>query len=193
MLGRLVVYVAVALAVGVLLGRLRGGRVAHVAEADVRWPLVFAAGIAAQLASIAVDGDAGVVLLVASFVLIGVFTARNLTRPGMGVVLVGVAANALVVGVNAGMPVRESAIVRSGLAERDEIDELDFNAKWHLETADDDLTFLGDIIPVPGAREVLSFGDLILAVGAADVVVHLMRPRGVRRRGPEASASTSTG
>ena len=91
------------------------------------------------------------------------------------------------------MPFREEAIIRSGLADEDEIDDFEFNSKWHLETEDDQLTFLGDIIPVPGAREVLSFGDLIMAVGVADVIVHLMRPTGaLRRREQEVSASTSS-
>lgn len=183
-------YVVVAILVGVIVGFARGGRLRHLAHAHVHWWAVLALAIGVQVAAIVTTGDAGVPLLLASFALIIVFTARNFTRAGMGVVLVGVAANALVIGVNDGMPVRTSAIVRAGLAEEDEIGELDFNAKWHLETEDDQLTFLGDIIPVPGAREVLSFGDLIMAVGVADVIVHLMRPTpAIRRRELEATAS----
>lgn len=189
-------YVVVAIVVGVVLGYARGGRVKNLAYAHVHWWPVLAGAIAMQVAAVTVDDDAGVVLLLASFALIVVFTARNFTRAGMGVVLLGVAANALVIGINDGMPVRAEAIVRAGVADEDDIDGLDFNAKWHLETGDDRLTFLGDIIPVPGAREVLSFGDLIMAVGVADVVVHLMRPNRrstLTQPEPEGAASSGTG
>ena len=186
-------YVVVAIVAGIAIGYLRGGRLKTLAEAHVHWWYVLVAAIALQVAAILTDGDAGVWMLLASFALIIAFTARNLTRAGMGVVLVGVAANALVIAVNSGMPVREEAVIRSGLADEDEIDDFEFNSKWHLETEDDQLTFLADIIPVPGAREVLSFGDLIMAVGVADVIVHLMRPSAaVRRREQEVSASTGS-
>ena len=184
-------YVLLAIVAGIAIGYLRGGRLSALAHAEVRWGPVLGAAIALQVASLAVDGDLGVAALLASFACIIAFTAMNLTREGMGVVLVGVALNAIVIGVNGGMPVREGAIVAAGIADRDDIGALDFNSKWHLETDADRLTFLGDIIPVPGAREVLSFGDLIMAVGVADVVVHLMRRR-VRQPEPEASASTSS-
>lgn len=186
-------YVVVAIVAGIAIGYARGGRLKALADAHVHWWPVLVTAIVVQVAAVLTDGDLGRYLLLASFGLIIVFTARNLTRAGMGVVLLGVAANALVIGVNDGMPVREEAVIRSGLADSDEIDDFDFNSKWHLETEDDQLTFLGDIIPVPGAREVLSFGDLIMAVGVADVIVHLMRPaRALRRREQEASASTGS-
>lgn len=186
-------YVVVAILAGIAIGYMRGGRLKALADAHVHWWYALVAAIALQVAAVLTDGDLGRYLLLSSFALIIVFTARNFTRAGMGVVLLGVAANALVIGVNEGMPVREEAIIRSGLADEDEIDDFEFNSKWHLETEDDQLTFLGDIIPVPGAREVLSFGDLIMAVGVADVIVHLMRPTGaLRRREQEVSASTSS-
>ncbi|HEX7166187.1 MAG TPA: DUF5317 family protein [Acidimicrobiales bacterium] len=165
----------VALAAGVVIGYLTGGRLRAMGEAELRWSPAMMAGIALQVASVFVDGFAGVTLVLASFALIVAFTAMNLTKPGMGVVLVGVALNAIVIGVNGGMPVRADAIVAAGIADRDEIDELDFESKRHLETDDDEVTFLGDILPVPFARVVLSFGDLVMTVGVADVVVHLMR------------------
>lgn len=184
-------YVVAAIVAGIAIGYARGGRLRSLAEAHVHWWFALVAAVVLQVVAVLTDTDAGVFLLLVSFALIIAFTARNLARAGMGVVLVGVAANALVIGVNDGMPVREEAVIRSGLAGDDEIDDFDFNAKWHLETEDDQLTFLGDIIPVPGAREVLSFGDLIMAVGVADVIVHLMRPA-VRRREQEVSASTGS-
>jgi hypothetical protein len=180
-----VAYVLVAIVVGLVIGRLTGGRFTNLAAAPVRWWPVLVGAIVVQVAAVLTDGDVGVVLLLVSFGLIILFTAVNLTTPGMGIVLIGVAMNALVIGVNQGMPVRQSAIVASGLADEGEAEGFAFNSKWHLETEEDRLTFLGDIIPVPGAREVLSFGDLVMAVGVADVIVHLMR----KPRAPAATTS----
>jgi hypothetical protein len=80
--------------------------------------------------------------------------------------------------------------------DHDQIPSLDFGSKRHLETADDRLTFLGDIIPVPVAEEVLSFGDLAMSVGVATVLAGLLRKRRgpqLRPTAPEGSASTGTG
>ena len=40
---------------------------------------------------------------------------------------------------------------------------------------------LGDVLPVPLSHEVLSFGDLIVVLGAADAVRELSRRRRARR------------
>jgi hypothetical protein len=96
----------------------------------------------------------------------------NLHLRGMGVVLVGLALNALVIGVNQGMPVRLPDDATA--AQRDAVDE---SAKHHVERESDHLVVLADIIPIPGGGLTrASFGDLILAVGFVDVVVQLSRP-----------------
>ena len=41
---------------------------------------------------------------------------------------------------------------------------------------------LGDVLPVRPVHEVVSFGDLILALGLADVVFRLLRPVAEPRR-----------
>jgi hypothetical protein len=112
----------------------------------------------------------------------------------MGVVFVGIALNVLVIGVNGGMPVRDDAIVAAGIVPREEIDALDFGSKRHRETDDDRLTVLGDIVPVPFAEEVLSFGDLAMSVGVATVLANLLRKQRRRVSSPgEGSASPGSG
>ena len=191
-------YVIAAIAAGVLIGRIRGGRVRTIATADLRGVSFLAVGAAIQVVGVLfVSGGAGIALLVLSYGFIGAFTAVNLHRSGMGVVLVGLAMNALVIGINGGMPVRSEAIVAAGIAEHDEIDDLEIGGKRHLEDEDDTLTFLGDIIPVPipfaKLSQVISFGDLVLVVGVADVIANLMRPRRPHERAiqPEREASAS--
>ena len=184
-------FIAVAIVAGVLIGLLRGGRFENLGEATFRlWPLLIL-GVVVQAAA-AFTAEGAVALILASYALLLLFTALNLQHAGMGVVFVGIALNVLVIGANGGMPVRADAIVAAGIVEHDEIDTLDFGAKRHLETPDDRLMVLGDIIPVPVAEEVLSFGDLAMAVGVATVLAGLLRKRrgpAFRPTAPEGSAS----
>jgi hypothetical protein len=66
------------------------------------------------------------------------------------------------------------------MARADEIPKLGFGGKRHLERPSDRLTGLGDILPDYVFHEVLSFGDLVMAVGIAAVFTNLLRPQ---RRG----------
>jgi hypothetical protein len=176
-------FIAVAVVAGVLIGLLRGGRFENLADASFRlWPLLIL-GVVVQGAA-AFTADGAVALILASYVLLLLFTGVNLHHAGMGVVLVGIALNVLVIGVNGGMPVRSEAIVAAGIVRTEEVPSLDFGSKRHLETEDDRITVLGDIIPVPVAEEVLSFGDLAMSVGVAAVLVNLLR-----RRRPAATVS----
>jgi hypothetical protein len=188
-------FIAVAIVAGVVIGLVRGGRFENLGDASFRlWPLLLL-GVLVQGAA-AFTADGAVALILASYALLLVFAGVNLQHAGMGVVLVGIAMNLAVIGVNGGMPVRGDAIVAAGIVPAAEVRSLDYGSKRHLETGDDHLTFLGDIIPVPVAEEVLSFGDLAMSVGVAAVLVNLLRRRRVSRPAPpqpEASASTGTG
>jgi len=104
------------------------------------------------------------------------FAAVNPNLIGMGVVAVGVAANALVIGVNGGMPVRARAVVAAGIAAPAEVPTLDYGYRHHQESNKDKLQVLDDRIPLPLFHEVVSFGDLILAVGVTTTVAHLFHP-----------------
>src|SRR5713101_637509 len=101
-------------------------------------------------------------LLVASCVLILAFAARNLVLRGMGIVLIGIACNALVITANQGMPVKIPPEWKNETWTQATV-------KHHPQQADDKLRFLSDIIVLKGRFDsVLSFGDLILLVGLCD-------------------------
>lgn len=169
-------FIGVAIVAGIALGLLRGGRFENLGGATFRlWPLLIL-GVVVQGAA-AFTADGAVALILASYAILVLFAAVNLHLAGMGVVLVGVALNFAVIAANSGMPVRAEAITAAGIAEPSEIPDLEFGSKRHLERPDDRLTVLGDIIPVPGVGEVLSFGDLAMAVGVATVLVGLLRRR----------------
>lgn len=175
---------------GITIGLLRGGRFENLGEATFRvWPLLIL-GVVVQGAA-AFTSEGAVPLILTSYGILLLFCAANLQHAGMGVVFVGIAMNLAVIAANGGMPVRAEAIVAAGIVEFEEIPQLEFGSKRHLETPDDRLTVLGDIIPVPVAEEVLSFGDLAMAVGVADVLVHLLRRR--RPTASEAGAASGSG
>jgi Family of unknown function (DUF5317) len=119
--------------------------------------------------------DWGFGLLVASYVLILAFVARNLVIRGMGIVLIGIACNALVITLNQGMPVKFPADwANKPWAQA--------TVKHHPQQPDDKLKFLSDIIVLNGpVGSVVSFGDLILLVGLCDVAYNVSRKP--RRRG----------
>lgn len=150
------------------------------------WALL-AAGIATQAAAGRVGGEeATTPLVLASYLMLLGFAGLNLHLVGMGVVMIGMAANAAVIGLNDGMPIRPSAVVAAELATPEQASRMRADAKRRPERPGDQLVILADIVPVPPLREVVSFGDLVIGVGVADVLVHLMRGR-ARHRATAAS------
>jgi hypothetical protein len=175
-------FTAVAVVVGLAIGLLTGGRLEHVGARAFRGVPLLAVGVGLQLVSgLLSDVGVALVLVLLSYVALVAFCALNLPVVGMGVVSVGLAMNSLVIAANGGMPVRRSAVVAAGIADYDDLPDIKLKGKRHFEDEDDRLQFLADIVPVPVLREVLSFGDLVMSVGVADVIVHLLRPSRARR------------
>ena len=176
------IVLAIAVAVALAIPLLTHGSYSRLLS--VRWhyaPLLFA-GLAIQIyleyATIprAHWHDLGFGLLVASYVLILGFAVRNFVLPGMGVVIIGIACNALVITANQGMPVKIPAEWRNQTWTQATV-------KHHPQQPDDKLRFLSDIIVLKEPYDtVLSFGDLILAVGLCDVAYHASRRPKPRRR-----------
>lgn len=163
--------VTLAVAVGVAL--LTGGSLAKILETRLRttWALFAALGIQVAL-DVFWNGPSRPfphLLLVVSYLLLLWFCAANITLTGMGVVMIGIFLNALVITVNGGMPVR----THGGYPD---------TVKHHAERPSDRLTGLADIIVLEPLNQALSFGDLIMVVGLADVLVHRSRNGGRVRR-----------
>jgi hypothetical protein len=191
-----VLVLAIAVVLALIIPAVTGG--SYTRLLDVKWrfgPLLFL-GLAIQIFLEFYDlpvkywHNVGFGLLVASYVLVLAFAARNLVIRGMGVVLIGISCNALVIVANQGMPVKIPAAWTA-----------DANNEWveptvkhHPQQPDDRLRFLSDIIVLNEPFDtVISFGDLILAVGLCDVAFHASRKpkrRGVRpSRASEAEPS----
>src|SRR5215813_14263165 len=130
----------------------------------ISWGWLLAAGLAIQITLEYASPprqywhSVGFGLLVASYVLVLAFCARNLVLRGMSIVLIGVACNALVIVLNQGMPVKFPPEWRNeAWAEA--------TVKHHPQAPGEKLLVLSDIIVVRHPFEtILSYGDLILAV-----------------------------
>ena len=169
-----------AVAVGLAIGLGLPARRTRFARPRVhKWGLLVS-GIAGQAVASRLDGDFAAALMLLALVLLACFALANLHLTGMGVVAIGLCANIVPIVVNEGMPVRPKALVRADVVEAGFENDAELTGGRHLEGHDDKLMVLADIIPVPAARQVVSFGDLIIFVATIDVIVHLVRRQ--RRR-----------
>ena len=160
----------------------RGGRPRSAPGERLRWPTLLVGALALYWLPSLLDPapPVDVVLVVLAYAALLAFVAVNLRLVGMPVVLVGLCLNAAVIAANQGMPVDARAVVTTGLARPDELGSLGLGPARRFREPTDRLAVLGDIVPVPGLREVVSFGDLILAAGLANVTFRLLRPAGQR-------------
>jgi hypothetical protein len=167
----------VILAVGFLLG----GRLRNVAELRLQWPGLALVGLALQFVT-GPDDTVPLGCLYLSFVVLIVFTAKNISTVGFPLILAGVVCNLLVIGINGGMPVSAHALVASDQGQF--LGDLENNPypKHHLATGDDELRFLGDVIPIPlPVAQAISLGDILTYAGVGVVVVSAMRTLPARR------------
>ena len=111
------------------------------------------------------------------------FAVANIRKPGIPLVLVGLAMNWLVIGLNSGMPVDATALKDNAAVTRL---QREGGSKHHPMTEADTLTGLGDGIWVPGLREIYSPGDLALYAGVAWFIA-----AGMRRRPPDPGTDAS--
>jgi hypothetical protein len=176
-------YALVAAALGVCAGYATGGRLSNVGGRPVRrWPLLVAGAVLPLLAETSLADSVSLACVLGGLGCLLAFCVVNLHLTGMGVVAVGLGLNALVMTVNGAMPVRPAALVTAGVVDdAAEARTLDLGARRRLERPGDHLTVLGDTLPVRVLRQAVSFGDLVIAAGTADVVAHLMHRRRRRR------------
>jgi hypothetical protein len=175
---------------GLLLGWGLGGRIRNLGELEVRlWWLVPLA-LVLQVISIPRSPDgpgkyAPFVILLLSFLLIGVVMTMNWQLRGFPTILLGVVLNLIPIALNQGMPVSGPAVIEAGGS----VDAVprELGEKHHLQRPEDRLTVLADVIPVRKPfHAVVSAGDLVMWVGAGVFVTAAMlgAHRRERRRSP---------
>lgn len=183
----------VVVGLAVVLGYLLGGRLSAFENLRLRWWGLIVVGLAIQFTPLP-EGDGGTDLVVrtaalaVSYTLIVAFAITNVRVPGIPLILIGVAANFLVIVANGGMPVSESALIDSG--HWNDIGQLQQGGldKHHLMDDDDVLTFLADVIGIPSPiGQAISIGDVFVYLGLTWLTVATMRgrtPSSPKERGP---------
>ena len=156
------------------------------ARPRVRMIGLLVAGVIGQLFEARLHGNPAVVLAIASLAALVAFSITNLHLTGMGVMTIGLSLNLFAIMVNGGMPVRARALVAADVVPAADAAQVELQGARHLERASDSIVVLGDIIPM--RQQVVSFGDLIIAVATADVIAHLAR----RQRRRQASMSSAS-
>lgn len=181
------------LAIGfaLIIGYLTGGSLGQAHQARFRaLPLFFGAAFVQVLIFTPLLGTRAFIQDYGQYIYIGTVLASltaillNLSIPGMKIMAIGAALNALVIIANGGfMPSTESALDRAGkLATVERAEAAEPGDDWVLTNsiiADDDtrLLFLGDVIAIPEGwplANVISIGDILLAIGAAVAVLRVM-------------------
>jgi type II secretory pathway pseudopilin PulG len=135
------------------------------------WLVVLALVIQITLAIVDIPSDRyddlGIALVMVSYGLLLAFCFVNLRVSMMWLVALGIGLNAVVIGLNQGMPTRDREVTRSGRTVEEPIER---TVKHRPESDDDLLGFLGDKIVVPEpVDEVVSIGDLVIGLGVIAV------------------------
>ncbi len=145
--------------VGVVAGLVRPRRARFGAPRAVA--VVFAAAVA-QIASVATNGIVHTALLATSVVLGALWIAMQRRHLASVLLAIGAGLNVVVMAANGGMPVDSGALASVG--RRDVDVTRGFLYKHVPMTSDTRLSWLGDRIPVPIQRNVISLGDVLMAV-----------------------------
>ena len=135
-------------------------------------------GAALHALALLLEGGLATLALAASLTAFIAAATANRHLTGVAVVGLGLLLNLTAVVLNNGMPVRQSALEQAGALAADDAAAVD--GPRHLETGSDAFGVLGDVLPVALTREVVSFGDLIVILGAAEAVRELTRRRARR-------------
>lgn len=188
----IVIFLALAIAV------LRGGRLVNLGDIELRawWLLFIALGLQIGTRFLP-DEDwsewTGVAMVLTSFVLLMALVLMNRSKQGMWIAGLGVLMNFVVISANGGMPVLAGAAeVASGFTVANP--DLSGSFKHVLLDENSRLTFFADVIPLRlvGIGEVISLGDIFLALGLGVFLEHeLRRPRRYFKHGAQAQPGSA--
>ena len=167
-----VTFVLIVAVGAVLYGLAMGGSLEDLAETHFRFAWLLFAGLALQAGFGFWDppwlSDTGALAIVlGSNLLVAAFLVLNRRLSGMWLAAAGLLLNVLVIGVNGAMPVSMEAAERAGFGRVAEVEGQDFGIKHEPLESGTLLPWIGDVIPIPGLKLLLSVGDLVLAAGIA--------------------------
>lgn len=192
-------WLAIVLFLSLTIALLRGGRLVNLGDIELTawWLLIIAFGLQIGTRWLPEESwgePVGLAMVLVSFVLLMILVVLNRSKPGMWIAGIGVLMNFTVIAVNGGMPVLTGAAeVASGFT----VSEPDLSGSFKHILLDEDsrLTFFADVIPLRlgSLGEVISLGDIFLALGLGAFVEHeLRRPRRWFKRGARAEPGSAT-
>ncbi len=166
----------IAIASGLVVGLLRGGRLANILNVHVIWWPLLAAGLVLQTLA----EQVGIPLRLSAYV-VGAFfmivaLMQNVHIRGAGVTAFGLALNLFVTVANGHIPTRLEALIGAGRVPEDVDPDsiVAIGGLGELETDATSLAVLGDIVPISFFDEVVSFGDLILTAGIFVIAMNIV-------------------
>lgn len=168
----------IVLAVAAAWGLLRPPVGARTPRPGVQKVWLLGVGAVLHVVALLLDGDLATLTMAASLVALLALAAANRHLTGVVVMAAGLLLNLVALVLNNGLPVRASALEQAGVIVAGEVPEL--SGPRHLEGPSDPFGVLGDALPISVTGEVVSFGDLIIILGAADAARELSRRRGRR-------------
>jgi hypothetical protein len=179
------VFILYAIAIGLLLGSLVGGRWSALGSIPFRWAPLILLGFVTQIVlfSDAVAervGAAGPPLYIVSTLMVGAAVVRNLRIPGMPLIVLGAASNVAAILANGGfMPAAPEALASLGKS----APTIYSNSAVVAQPA---FEFLTDRFALPRwlpFANVFSVGDILLGVGVVMlIVISMSRARPDRAR-----------
>lgn len=178
----MLVLVPLVILAGLLLGKLAGGRIAHIGSVRIRfWPLIILALAIQFLVFLPFFQWPQIVIAIlylASMVLLLVFALFSFRLPGMVIVILGLLLNLLVISFNGGfIPADAEAYASVGkVSTATALQENQVYNNLKLMTDQTKLNGLGDRIPLPfpwGLGSVISAGDIVLLVGLLVLMIFL--------------------
>ena len=174
-----------AILLALIVGAFAGGGIPRLADLKLRWSLLLVAALALRVGAglareTAALGDIPVGwAFIAAYGLIFAWLWGNWRVPGLQIASVGIGANMAAVLVNAGqMPIWSAAFFAAGFTE-----DVIANDPFHFLLREESVAafvarggLFGDVIPlpVPIIRDVVSIGDVLLALGIFWAIVYSM-------------------
>jgi MFS family permease len=192
-------------ALALVAGALAGGGVPRLADLRLRWIWVLAIALALRIGAVLlgqqpIGQDLPLAwAFVSAYLLLFLFLGANWRVPGMQVAAVGIGLNTLALILNSGrMPVWVTAYVAAGFHP-----QAIANDPFHFLVASGSVAdfvahggIFGDVVPlpIPLIRDVISIGDILLALGIFWAIVYSMtRPEAPLRPGPGLAFATRPG
>lgn len=174
-----------AIVLALIVGALAGGAFPRLAELRLRWNLLLVAALGLRLlvgisreTGIGAEIPAGWAYMAAYLLIFG-WLWGNWRVPGLQIASVGIGANMLAVLLNQGqMPVWSAAFFSAGFTQADIAGD-PFHFLLQADTIAEFVAaggLFGDVIPlpIPYIRDVISIGDVLLAVGIFWAIVYSM-------------------